>query len=104
MPKDIMSDEDESRSPGVEELFVIREGELPMKTETPPHKIDPFVMIEVVQYGLSMPQGRTQKKRLSTVFLKSHDIRMIGKSRKGRKELENILATSAKDEGDMLEL
>lgn len=95
-------DRSQTRSEGIRELFTIRPGELPMKTETPPGKVDPFVMMEVVEYAFSLPDpnGKGQKKRLclSEVYRTRHDVRMISKSRKGRVEIEKILAVQGRDE------
>ena len=89
-------EEDHKRSEGIKELFVIRPGELPMKTETPPGKIDPFVMMEVVEYAFSLP--KVKPKLLSRIYRDAHDVRMISKSRKGRVEIEKILAVKSQEE------
>lgn len=91
------------RSEGIRELFLIRPGELPMKTETPPGKMDPFVMMEVVEYAFSLPatnpgNHKGRKHLLSEVYRNRHDIRMISKSRKGRIEIEKILSSQVRDE------
>jgi len=93
------ADEESSRlrSEGIKELFVIRDGELPMKTETPPRKVDPFVMMEVVEYAISLPKKNGKRRLLSQVYREAHDIRMISKSRKGRIEIEKILASQGKE-------
>lgn len=91
------------RSEGIRELFIIRPGELPMKTETPPRKVDPFVMMEVVEHAFNLPDTDGGKRRgkpilLSKVYRDKHDIRMISKSRKGRIEIEKILAAQGREE------
>ena len=90
---------DDSRSEGMRELFVMRDGELPMKTETPPGKVDPFVMMGVIEYACSLPSGKNRKP-LSQIYRELHDIRMISKSRKGRVEIEKILSTQGRDDLD----
>lgn len=96
-PKDMDNNKNEARSEGMRELFVMRPGELPMKTETPPGKIDPFVLMEVVEYAFSLRNGKKHPP-LSEVYRKAHDIRMISKSRKGRIEIEKILAVQGAQE------
>ena len=95
-PKDLTEEEDRIRSEGIRELFLIRPGELPMKTETPPGKVDPFTMMEVVEYAFSLSYNKPGKRRmlLSEVYRLKHDIRMISKSRKGRIEIEKVLSQS----------
>lgn len=88
------------RSEGIRELFIIRKGELPMKTETPPGKVDPFVLMGVVEHAFSLPGVNSNKKKplLSEVYRNLHDVRMISKSRKGRIEIEKVLAAQGREE------
>lgn len=96
-PEGVEGEKDQIRSEGIRELFIIRPGELPMKTETPPGKVDPFVMMEVVEHAFSLPEpnGKGKKKRilLSERYRNTHDVRMISKSRKGRLEIEKMVAS-----------
>ena len=87
------------RSERIRELFLIRPGELPMKTETPPNKVDPFTLMEVVEYALS-EKSEEERITLSAYYRLRHDIRMISKSRKGRLEIEKILTILQKEEAD----
>ena len=95
-PEGVEGKDDRIRSEGIRELFIIRPGELPMKTETPPGKVDPFVMMEVVEHAFGLPEtnGKGKKKRvlLSEKYRNTHDVRMISKSRKGRVEIEKMVA------------
>lgn len=52
--------DDRTRSEAVSELFDITKSELPLKTETPASKLDPFVMMETVEYGLTLPNNLPQ--------------------------------------------
>ena len=96
-PKEAEVDRNRIRSEGIRELFNIRKGELPMKTETPPGKVDPFVMMGVVEYAFSLPDGK-KRRPLSQVYRELHDVRMISKSRKGRVEIEKMVAAQGKEE------
>jgi len=84
------------RSEAVRELFEIRDGELPMKTNTPARALMPFVLMETVEYGMSMVKDTP----LSAKFREFHDKRMIGKGGKGRGELLAALQSLMRDEGD----
>ena len=103
-PKEAEADRNRIRSEGIRELFNIRRGELPMKTETPPGKVDPFVMMEVVEYAFSLPKsdgkGKNKRVPLSVIYRNRHDVRMISKSRKGRVEIEKMVAAQGRDELD----
>jgi len=103
-PKGAEEDRDRIRSEGIRELFTIRPGELPMKTETPPGKMDSFVLMEVVELAFSLPSSNGKKKGkpiiLSEIYRNRHDVRMISKSRKGRIEIEKALAAQSRPELD----
>ena len=113
-----MAKDARTRSEAIHELFNITKKELPMKTETPPSKLDSFVMMDVIEHAFSEPkiprgtkpselQGVMDKNKfkprmLSDVYVENHDTRMISKARKGRVELEKILTAQGREEVDEL--
>ncbi len=101
--------DDRTRSEAINELFSISKADLPMKCETPPGLLEAFAMMETVEYALSInvdPDDNDESIRkkllrrrdISEVYREKRDRRSISKSRKGRKELETVLASQVKDE------
>lgn len=101
--------EEKPRQEAIRELFEINKRELPMKTNTPAFKIEPFVLMETVQEGLAIRNIKNKSngnsvvvgakpvpRRLSEIYLEKHDIRMIGRSGRGRMEAERILSSGSR--------
>lgn len=90
------------RSELVRELSCMRPGELPMKTETPSYKVEPYSLMETVEFALNPKRNR--KIRLSAFYREKVDIRMIGVNRKFRKELSAALVATGKSAVDEMQI
>lgn len=88
------SQEEGVRPAAVRELFNV-DGDLTLKTETPPRMIIPLVRMKILE-AASDPD---RTKSLIQVFVEEYDKRMISYQRKGRLELLGALQALAEAEG-----
>lgn len=87
------------RSEALRELFEVKDGELPLKTRTPGRCVIPFTMMEVIENALSGDGLKpSERPRLSTLFRKFHDQRMISIHGQSRKEMMMALTAIARAE------
>lgn len=78
----------------VRELFDT-EGDLTLKTETPPRMILPLVRMRILEAAADTERT----KSLVEVFIEEYDRRMVSVNRKGRLELLGALQALAEAEG-----
>jgi len=88
------------RSEAIRELIEIKDGELPLKTETPPRLVVPFTLLETVEKGMVLRKKGEPVRRLSEIYREAFDRRMISKSRQGRKELIAALTAEKGKDGE----
>ena len=88
--------EEELRNPAVKELgFTSRDGDMTMRTETPPRMILTLVRMKILEAA----RNPDRKESLVSIFIKEYDQRMVSLNRKGRLELLGALqALSESDE------
>ena len=88
--------EEEQRNPAVKELGygLNSEGDMSMKSETPPRMVHTLVRMKVLE--AARDPDRTES--LISVFIREYDKRMVSLNRKGRLELLGALQAMA--EGD----
>ena len=106
--------DDRTRSEAISELFDITKSELPLKCETPPGLLEAFAMMETVEYALTIPDIKvtdtreeiikklSSKRDLSEYYREKRDRRSVSKSRRGRKELETVIASQGREDVDEL--
>lgn len=88
------TEEEGVRPAAVRELFNVN-GDLTLKTETPPRMIIPLVRMRVLEAA----RDPNRTKSLVEVFIEEYDKRMISMNRKGRLELLGALQALAEAEG-----
>lgn len=90
--------EEDQRSPAVKELGFgpASDGDLTLRTETPPRMIHTLVRMEVLE--AARDPNRTES--LVRVFIRSYDKRMVSLNRKGRLELLGALQAMAESENE----
>jgi len=89
------TEEEEVKPQAVRELFNI-DGDLTLKTETPPRMIIPLVRMRIIEAAADPSRTRS----LVEIFIEEYDKRMISLNRKGRLELLGALQALAEGEGE----
>jgi len=89
------TEEEEVKPQAVRELFNT-DGDLTLKTETPPRMIIPLVRMKLIEAAADPNRTRS----LVEIFIEEYDKRMISLSRKGRLELLGALQAIAEGEGE----
>jgi len=87
--------EEELRNPAIKELgFTSRDGDMTMRTETPPRMILTLVRMRVLE--AARDPNRTES--LVSIFISEYDHRMVSLNRKGRLELLGALQALAESD------
>jgi len=87
--------DDDNRSPAVKELgFDNSDGDMTLRTETPPRMIMTLVRMKVLEAA----RDPDRKESLVSVFIKEFDRRMVSLNRKGRLELLGALQAIAESD------
>lgn len=88
------------RSEALRELFDIGDGELPLKTNTPPRMVPTFTLMETSELALDL----TRTDPLTKCYRDVHDVRMIGKGGHGRLEIVTVTQGTMKEDEEALDL
>lgn len=87
--------EEELRNPAVKELgFTSSDGDMTMRTETPPRMILALVRMRVLEAA----RDPDREESLVSVFISEYDKRMVSLNRKGRLELLGALQALAESD------
>ena len=94
--------EEEQRTPAVKELGFgpVADGDMTLRTETPPSMITPLVRMKVLE--AARDPKRTES--LISVFIREYDRRMVSLNRKGRLEILGALQAMAESERERQEV
>ena len=89
-------EEEGTKPAAVKELFS-SDGDMTLKSETPPRMIIPLVRMKIIEAAADPNRAES----LVAVFIKEYDRRMVSLNRKGRLELLGALQALAEAESEI---
>ena len=88
----------EQKPSSVRELFEPEDGDLTMRSESPPRMVHTLVRMKVLEAA----RDPERNESLVTIFIREYDKRMISLNRKGRLELLGALQALAESETERM--
>jgi hypothetical protein len=92
--------EEDQRNPAVKELGYSSDGDMTLKTETPPRMIMTLVRMKLIEAA----RDPDRDESLIAIFIKEFDKRMVSLNRKGRLELLGAMQAIAESELERREI